>query len=316
MECLESLLVQTETRWECLLVDDGSNDRSVEIGSHFAVKDSRIRVVPCEHSGIVGSLNTGLELCRGPFVARMDADDRMHPERLALQRGALEANPGWAAVGCQVELFPADAVTDGRREYARWLNGISRPEEVRNEAFVECPIAHPALFARRKPMQDFGYRAAGWPEDYDMVLRWLGAGLRLANVSRPLLEWRETPGRLSRTSEVYGIDRFTACKASHLFESFLRRSPGYTLWGHGSTGRALRKELERLGSRPTRIVEVHPRRLGESIHGAEVIPPEALPVPASERIVVSVAGAKRRARIRRWLSRHGHREGVDYVCAA
>lgn len=314
--CLDSLLAQAEKHWECLLVDDGSSDGTSEIVSHFEAADSRIRGVARDHRGIVESLNAGLELCRGEFVARMDADDRMHPERLALQLAALQAHPDWAAVGCQVELFPAEIVTEGRANHARWLNGISTLDEVRREAFVECPIAHPALFARRKAMQDFGYRDPGWPEDYDLVLRWLGAGLRIANVPRPLLEWRETPGRLSRTSPVYGLGRFTACKAFFLFENFLKRRPDYILWGHGATGRALRKALLQLGSRPTHIVEVHPRRQGESIHGAPVIAPGQLPAPGGTPIIASVAGGKPRGEIRAALDARGFRETVDYVCAA
>ena len=314
--CLDSLLGQLETDWECILVDDGSTDRTLKIGRSFEARDARIRVIGRPHAGLVESLNAGLEACRGEFVARMDADDRMHSARLGAQCEALEKNPDWAAVGCQVELVPAESVTQGRADYARWLNAVSTPDQVRREAFIECPIAHPALFARSESMRDFGYRDRGWPEDYDLVLRWLGAGLQLANVARPLLEWRETPGRLSRTSPVYGIDRFTRCKAFFLFEHFLERRPDYVLWGFGATGRALRGELEALGARPTQIVEVHPGRIGQSIHGAPVTAPEALPEPGDVKLVASVAGPGPRARIRAALEARGYRETIDYVCAA
>ena len=165
-------------------------------------------------------------------------------------------------------------------------------------------------------MREFGYRDRGWPEDYDLVLRWLGAGLQLANVPRPLLEWRDTPGRLSRTSPVYEIDRFTRCKAFFLFEHFLKRRPDYVLWGFGATGRALRGELEILGARPTQIVEVHPGRIGQSIHGAPVISPAALSEPGNVKLVASVAGPGPRAKIRAALDARGYRETIDYVCAA
>ena len=314
--CLLSLLAQSEEHWECVLVDDGSCDATPEIAARFARDDPRFRILRRPHEGLVQSLNAGLERCRGTFIARMDADDRMHPERLEKQRAALEANASWAAVGSRVELFPAHHVTRGRRDHARWLNAIESPEQVCAEAFIECPIAHPALFARSEVMESFGYRDMGWPEDYDLVLRWLGAGLRLANVAQPLVEWRETPARLSRQSEVYGIDRFTLCKASFLFEDFLEHHPHYILWGYGATGRALRKALAEQGSCPTHIVEVHPRRLGETIHGAPVIPPDALPEPGETKLIASVAGAGPRDRIRAALDAKGFRETVDYVCAA
>ena len=314
--CLLSLLAQSEPNWECVLVDDGSLDATPEIAAQFARDDARIRVWHRPHEGLVPSLNAGLERCRGAFIARMDADDRMHPERLKKQRTALEADASLAAVGSRVELFPAHRVTRGRRDHARWLNAIESPEQVCAEAFVECPIAHPALFARSQAMKNFGYRDMGWPEDYDLVLRWLGAGLRLANVAQPLLEWRETPARLSRQSEAYAMERFTRCKASFLFEDFLERRHDYVLWGHGATGRALRKALARHGSHPTKIVEVHPRRLGETIHGAPVVSPDALPEPGETRLIASVAGTGPRSKIRAALDARGYRETVDYVCAA
>ena len=96
--CLDSLLGQLETDWECILVDDGSTDRTLEIGRSFETRDTRIRVIGRPRAGLVESLNAGLEACHGEFVARMDADDRMHPTRLGVQREALEKNPDWAAV--------------------------------------------------------------------------------------------------------------------------------------------------------------------------------------------------------------------------
>lgn len=129
----------------------------------------------------------------------------------------------------------------------------------------------------------------------------------VANVPRLLLEWRETPGRLSRTSDVYGIDQFTSCKAFFLFEHFLKRRSDYVLWGFGATGRSLRRALESLGARAPHIVDVHLGRIGQSIHGARVISPKTLPEPGKVKLVASVAGRQPRdgrLRVRR-LNRPG-----------
>src|SRR5205085_494524 len=82
----------------------------------------------------------GLAHCRAPLVARMDADDLMHRDRLAAQIAALRADPGLVAVGCHVRLFPRAGLTEGLRAYERWLNGIDSAERLRAEAFVECPL--------------------------------------------------------------------------------------------------------------------------------------------------------------------------------
>ncbi len=315
-ECLESVSCQRETSWECIVVDDGSSDCTPDIAREFAARDGRFRLVSTPHAGIVRALGAGLEFCSAPFIARMDADDRMHPERLSLQREALARNPDWDAVGCHVRIFPRDHLTPGRLAYEAWLNSVEQPEQLAAEALIECPIAHPTLFARREAMQDFGYRDRGWPEDYDLVLRWLAAGKKIGVVPQALLDWRDTPDRLSRSSDCYASDRFARCKAEHLAQGFLSGQRHYILWGYGDTGRVLRRELASHERHPSHIVELHPGRLGQRIHGALVIPPDALPHLEQQPIVTSVAGAGPRGQIRAALREMGFSEGVDFVVAA
>jgi hypothetical protein len=97
------------------------------------------------------------------------------------------------------------------------------------------------------------------------------------------------------------------------------------LWGYGSTGRALRTALADRGLTPSSIVELHPRRIGQKIHGAAVVAPEALPElrraakeASSEnlRILASVSGPKPRGEIRAALSAMDFVEGRDFICAA
>ncbi len=315
--CLRSLQRQRLTAWECVLVDDGSRDATLPCARGFAARDPRFVVVASARAGLVPALNAGLARCRGAFVARMDADDVMHRDRLAAQVAALRAIPDLVAVGCHVRLFPRTGLTAGRRAYERWLNGIDSPVRVRAEAFVECPVAHPALMLRREALTALGYHDRGWPEDYDLVLRLLAAGREIGVVPRRLLGWRDGPGRLSRTSAIYGLDRFTACKAAFLADGFLARTAGYVLWGYGDTGRALRRALARHGKHPSHVVELHPGRLGNVIHGAPVIPPERLRDSACRRpVVVSVAGEGPRRQIREALGGMGLAELRDFVCAA
>jgi len=314
--CLRSVRRQTFGDWECVIVDDGSRDGSLACARRHADADPRFRVIARPHRGLVPTLGEGLAHCRGAFVARMDADDLMHRERLAAQLEALEAAPSLAAVGCHVRLFPRRELGDGMRAYERWLLGIDSPRRVREEAFVECPVPHPSLMLRTDVLRSLGYRECGWPEDYDLVLRLLESGDRLGVVPRRLLAWRDGKQRLSRTSGVYSIERFTACKAAFLARRFLASGERYILWGYGATGRALHKALREHGKRPSAIVELHPRRLGNRIHGAPVIPPQALSQRHFDPQLVSVAGVEARSWIRSELARMGYRETLDYVCCA
>jgi glycosyltransferase involved in cell wall biosynthesis len=314
--CLRSLGRQRLTDWECVLVDDGSSDGTASIASSFGQRDPRFRLVRTPPHGLVAALEEGLARCRGRFVARMDADDIMHADRLAAQVAALDANPRLDAVGSHVRMFPRTLVTAGRRAYETWINGLVSEDDVCRDAFVECPVAHPTLMARTDLLRHARYRDAGWPEDYDLVLRLLAHGTRIAVVPRRLVGWRERPERLSRVDPRYGIDSFTRCKAAFLATGFLQLVNEYVLWGYGDTGRSLARSLERHEKRLSHVVEVHPGRVGQQIAGAPVVGLGMLPALRGRPIVVSVAGAGPRAEIRAHLAALGFVELRDFICAA
>ncbi len=315
---LRSLQRQAHQDWECVMVDDGSTDGTRELMATVAALDPRMRTIARPHAGIVATLNAGLAECRGRFVARMDADDLMHPERLLLQRAALAAAPELCAVGCHIRIFPRRNKSAGRLAYESWLNSLTSSDDLQRDRFVECPLAHPSLFVRRETLCAFRYRDQGWPEDYDLLLRLWANGHRIGTVAKTLLYWRDEKTRLSRTDPVYDLARFVTCKAHFLAADWLGQSDHYVLWGYGDTGRTLCRALALHGKRPSHIVELHPGRLGQTIAGAPVISRAALAAlrPRPTRIVASVAGAVPRAEVRQALSSLGFLEGRDFVCAA
>ena len=92
-EAIESILCQSFADFEVVVIDDGSTDDSPNILAGLAARDSRLRVLRQGNSGVVAALNRGLKDCRAPLVARMDADDVAHPERLEQQLAFMKANP-------------------------------------------------------------------------------------------------------------------------------------------------------------------------------------------------------------------------------
>ncbi|MFH1572051.1 MAG: glycosyltransferase [Gemmatimonadota bacterium] len=319
-ETLASLAAQTLEDYEMVAVDDGSTDGSLQLLQDRAVRDPRVRPLPGAHAGLVPALNRGLSACRGDYVARMDADDLAHPERLARQVALLQADPGLSVASCLVETFPAASVGAGFRIYEAWLNRLVTHADICREIYIESPIPHPTAVVRRLELGELGgYRDVGWPEDYDLWLRYHQAGRRFAKVPEVLLRWREHPGRLTHTDSRYSVENFLRAKA-HFLAAGPLRGRQVIVWGAGKTGRRLSKHLVRAGRPPTAFVDIAAHRLGRSLRGAPIIGPAALPAlwRAAERpfLVAAVSSRGARELIRQALREMGLVEVDDYLCAA
>jgi GT2 family glycosyltransferase len=196
-DAVDSILAQTFRDFELIGIDDGSLDGSGEILDRFALADSRVRALRQANAGIIAALNRGLALARGEFIARMDADDVAHPERLARQAAFLDAHPDIAVVGCAVTLI------DERGKRIRDVEYPRTPEAVAEFLEIGAPLAHPAVMMRRDAVLAVGgYREAyRHAEDYDLWLR-MAERYRMANLPDRLLLYRQHEAKHSFTYAV------------------------------------------------------------------------------------------------------------------
>jgi len=314
-EALRSLQQQTQDDFEIIAVDDGSVDGTAAILRHWASLDGRVRTVRTPASGIVAALNTAAAHARGAILARMDADDVAAPERLQRQVALLGESAGIAACGTGVRYFPRRALRGGARRYEAWLNGIVSPADVERDLFIECPIAHPTLTMRRTAFEAVGgYRDAGWPEDYDLVLRLWAAGFRLANVAEVLLHWREGRARLSRVDRRYSAGAFRRCKVAFLHHRVGTRP--IVVWGAGPVGKAFARALRAIGTSIAAFVDLDPRKIGQTIHGAPVIEPERITRHRGAYVLAAVGQPHARTEIRSALRDAGFDEPADCCAVA
>ncbi len=317
--CLDSLARQTLADFEVVAVDDGSTDGSGELLEDWASRDGRLRVLREPACGLVASLNLGLAACRAPLVARMDADDVSHPQRLETQAFFLDNHPAVGVVSCRVCHYPRHGVGEGFRLYEQWLNSLLAHEEMARERFVESPVAHPSAMVRRDVLASAGgYRDLGWPEDYDLWLRLFAAGVGFAKLDRALFFWREHRGRLSRSDQRYSTEAFLRCKAHFLSRGPLAGGRRVIVWGAGPTGRRLSRHLIENGTDVSAFVDIDPAKIGRTARGRLIIAPEDLPDLLGSDTVVLAAVASRGARqlIRGRLNALGLAEGTDYWCVA
>lgn len=330
-----SIREQTFPDWELLLVDDGSTDGTTEWLRAQAAGEPRLKVISQPHGGIVAALNHGLAAARGEFIARMDADDESLPERLAEQVACLGVRPEIGLVGSLIEFDGNRAASQGYALHVDWLNTVITSDQISLNRFVESPFAHPSVIFRRELVaRHGGYREGDFPEDYELWLRWLEAGVRMAKVPRALLRWHDRAARLSRTDPRYQVESFYQLKAEYLARwlhahvpaaanrssaglvarDAKRASPSLLVWGAGRLTRQRVKLLEAHGIAVTAYVDVDPNKHGRSRAGHLVLAPEQIPEGAFHLGYVARRGA--REFCRNFLEPRGCVEGRDFLFAA
>jgi Glycosyl transferase family 2 len=192
-EAIESILGQTFRDFEFVIVDDGSTDGTAEILDRFARQDERIRILRHANKGRAESLNAGIGLANGKYIARMDADDIALRIRLEEQVRFMEEHPGVGLLGGAFELISGNGT--------RLMNSVSFPTEdsdIKSALLVDNPICHPTVVMRKAVFESSGgYRKALVDaDDYDLWLR-ISEKSQLANLSTCILQYRIHPDQVS-----------------------------------------------------------------------------------------------------------------------
>ena len=320
-EAIDSILKQTFSNFELIAVDDGSTDSTLDRLEDWSRRDPRVRILSLSHAGIIEALNAGLVACKAELIARMDADDRAHPERLVRQVKYLTGHPEIAVVGSYVAAFPRDKVQEGFRRYVEWLNSLDTPERIARDIFVESPLAHPSAMIRADWLKRVGgYQEHGWPEDYDLWLRMHVAGAQFGKVDEVLLDWRELPDRLTRVDSRYSVENFLRAKAHYLCQGPLSDREAVVVWGAGQMGRRISKHLERCGAPLVAFVDIDPKKIGNVKRGLPIISADDLPKVLKqykEPVVLAAVGSRgARQLIRERLDEMGLVETKDYWAVA
>ncbi len=299
-----------------MVVDDGSQDATAAIVESLAAADTRIRLVRLPPSGIVPALNAGLVLCGAPWIARFDADDLMHRDRLADQLAYLESRPALAGAGTLVRCFPRRSLKDGMVRYENWLNSVVDVETIARERFVESPLVHPSMMIRATVLRDAGgWRDSSWAEDWDLWLRLLEAGHLLGKVPRRLHFWRDIPTRLTRTDSRYAEGALVEARAHFLARGPLQKRSA-VIWGAGPVGKALLKALDREGVRVEALIDVDPRKIHQVVHGRRVLGATEISRIRPAVLLAAVGAEGARDEIRRAALAAGFVEGADFFACA
>ncbi len=193
-EAIKSILDQTFDNFEFIIIDDGSTDDTPGVIRIF--NDPRIRFFQQKNQGLAATLNRGIEIASGKYIARMDQDDISMPERLAKQVHYLDAHPECGMVGTWADIYLEEKKTDKAHRHPS-DNFILQYELLFNNPFV-----HSSMMLRKSALEQVGGystdRDRQPPEDYELWSR-IARKYEVANIPEILHVYREIPRSMSRT---------------------------------------------------------------------------------------------------------------------
>lgn len=197
-ECIDSILGQTFSDFELLIIDDGSTDESRNIIRSY--QDVRIRLIESSHD-YINTLNLLLKEAKGKYIARMDADDIMLPDRLEVQYNYMEAHPETDILGCSMYYM-------GESEKLYANQGVVTIQDLLSGNY----IANPTVMMRRDSIRKANIwydEKFKYAEDYHFWVQAAMSGLYMLNLDKPVLKYRSSSGQ---TSSVHSLEQYKRTK--------------------------------------------------------------------------------------------------------
>ncbi|MGN6181656.1 MAG: glycosyltransferase family 2 protein [Mucilaginibacter sp.] len=223
-DAITSVLKQSFTDFELLIINDGSTDHTVRVIESF--KDPRITLISQENRGVASALNLGLINASAPYIARFDADDVCYPDRLKIQYDFITAHPEYSIIGSAADYIDADNNYIFTQHPVAHLN-----EEIQDLDYSVCPFIHSSVFYKKDVIVSRG----GYNEHaytYEDHFLWVNIlrDIKACNLSHPLLKVRLNPESVT-IDEKWRTRKFREIKYSSLKSRSITRADGLELKG-------------------------------------------------------------------------------------
>jgi len=311
-ECLTSIIEQTYSNWELIIVDDSSKDNSYGIVEQFALNEPRIKLLRNDGLGIIHALRTAYLAINGELVTRMDSDDIMTKNRLEwMVKALMKHGAGHLAVG-QVSYFSEFGINNGYDRYEKWLNKLTSEGNNFSEIYKECVVPSPCWLVFKEDFDKCGAFQSGiYPEDYDLTFRFYEYGLKCIPCNHVLHYWRDYDTRTSRTSEHYAQNYFLSLKLNYFFKLDYNRNQALVIWGAGNKGKNIAKYLIE------KNIEFHwvcdnPKKIGKDIYGKELSHFEILNKIPNTQSIITVANEESQKQIKTYFTSLNLESMKDY----
>jgi len=312
-KALKSIQFQSFKNFECILIDNNSNDSSCKIAQQFVDNDSRFRLTSEKKQGVMHASNAGYKASKGEYIARMDADDWSYPDRLKLQNEFLDNNTEYGAVATMVKHISHSEYTGGMARFVEWSNSIISYNDILNNQFIELPIVNPTAMWRRSTAEQNGmYLSGDFPEDYEMWLRWLSNGVKIKKLDAILLDWYDSDTRLTRTDSIYSDTAFYNIKTKYLAIWLKKHNPFHpkvAVWGASRISRKRANLLKKHGIEICCYIDTKPNRQIDY----KVYYYKNIPSPNEIFVLTYIKQKEARDEIRVYLPQKGFVEGKNFL---
>lgn len=312
-ECLTSILNQTYTNWELIIIDDHSTDNSFQLVKEFASKDTRIKLFKNNGKGIISALKLAFKNSSGEFITRMDSDDIMMPNKLEILANNLtQYGKKHVAVGL-VEYFSKYGVGEGYKSYETWLNNLTKTGSNYDEIYKECVIPSPCWMIHREDLIACdAFNPNIYPEDYDLTFRFYKHQFKCIPCNTIIHKWRDYSTRTSRTHIHYAQNHFTTLKVHHYLNIDYNKTKTPVIWGAGTKGKLMAKLfLEQ--NIPFEWICDNPNKIGRDIYGKKLLNFNALKNIKNPQSLVTVANKEAQKDIKKYLTSLNLKPIKDYI---
>ncbi len=312
-DCLNSIINQTYTNWELLIIDDSSTDTSYSIVEKFTKKDDRIKLLKNSGNGIIDALQVAFRESKGQLITRMDSDDIMQPNKIEiLVNNLLSHGKQHVAIGL-VHYFSDEGIKEGYKNYEIWLNALTKKGSNYSEIYKECVIPSPCWMIHRSDLIACdAFNPNTYPEDYDLAFRFYKHQYKCIPCDDVIHNWRDYSSRASRTDEHYAENHFLELKLNYFLELDYNKNKTLVVWGAGNKGKKVAKTLISKGVSFEWICD-NPNKIGRDIYGCILQSFNYLKQIKNPQSIITVANKTSQKEIKRFMDGLEMNSIEDYI---
>jgi glycosyltransferase involved in cell wall biosynthesis len=258
-----SVVAQTNTDWELIIVDDGSTDDSAAVAEQIIASypGHRMQLLRQSNQGLSASRNNGIRAARGSYILPLDADDQIEPDMLAATLAVLHRRPEVGFVYTDVQMFG--------EENRIWSGGSYSLDKLR----FDCPMVPSTLFRKQAWAATTGFRSNLFPqgyEDWDFWLSLAAAGWQGAHIARPLVRYRRSNGSMLAKARLHDLE----LRAQLVLNNPSLYTPGMRAWAQQVNSPSWSKNRAQLSSGrwwqalagyAIQVARISPRRLPKTL---------------------------------------------------